>query len=128
METQPVTLLVVDDDEVDAQGIERAFRKQKIANPLVFATDGIEALKILRGDDGPTVHRPFLILLDLNMPRMGGLEFLGELRADERLRDSIVFVLTTSDADQDKIAAYEKNVAGYIVKARAGDDFLKLLN
>lgn len=121
-----VTVLLVEDDQVDAEAVRRAFQKQKIANPLVEVNDGVEALSLLRGEQGNPLPRPYIILLDLNMPRMNGLEFLKHLREDEKLRDSIVFVLTTSDDNRDKLAAYEQHVAGYMVKSRAGKDFLDL--
>lgn len=121
-----VTVLLVEDDQVDAEAVRRAFQKQKIANPLVEVNDGVEALSLLRGEQGDPLPRPYIILLDLNMPRMNGLEFLKHLREDEKLRDSIVFVLTTSDDNRDKLAAYEQHVAGYMVKSRAGKDFLDL--
>lgn len=90
-----VHLLLVEDDEVDAEAIKRAFRKRRIANPFTVVRDGIEALEVLRGEDGrEPLPRPFLILLDLNMPRMSGLEFLRETRQDPELRDAIIFVLT----------------------------------
>lgn len=123
MNTKPVTILLVEDDEVDVQGIRRAFAKRKIGNPIVRASDGIEALEILRRDDG-SVSRPYLILLDLNMPRMNGIEFLKELRADEALRDALVFVLTTSEAEEDRVDAYRLNVAGYIVKQDSASSFM----
>lgn len=107
--------------------IERALKKARIANPIHVARDGIEALEILRGAEREPLQRPYLILLDLNMPRMNGVEFLDELRNDSNLRDSIVFVLTTSDADSDIIKAYENLVAGYMVKSKAGEDFVKLI-
>ena len=95
-----IKILLVEDDEVDAESVRRAFRKQRIANPITHAANGIEALKILRGDETqPALKQPFLILLDLNMPKMDGIEFLEELRRDESLRESIVFVLSTSDED-----------------------------
>jgi CheY-like chemotaxis protein len=76
------------------------FISPEIANPVSFAHDGIEALEMLRGTNGrPRLPRPYLILLDLNMPRMDGIEFLKELRKDEELKKSIVFIMTTSDAD-----------------------------
>lgn len=132
MEVNGVTLLLVEDDLVDAEAIQRAFRQQRIANPFVVVPDGVEALRALRGEEGGvTVPRPFLILLDINMPRMNGIEFLQELRQDPELHRSIVFVLTTSNREEDKLAAYEGHVAGYILKSRAGEDFLeviKLLN
>lgn len=130
MTSQPkeeVSVLLVDDDDVDVMAVKRAFRKAKIANPLVVARDGLEALAMLRGEDGQEpVPRPFIIVLDLNMPRMDGFEFLSELRKDPKLRDSVVFVLTTSKADEDRAASYDMNVAGYIVKSEVGDGFLNV--
>ncbi|MEW4561469.1 response regulator [Bremerella sp. JC770] len=119
----------MDDDEVDADIIQRAITKQRIANPIVRAHDGLEALEILRGDDGQDgLRRPYLILLDLNMPRMSGIEFLQELRDDKRLHDSIVFVLSSSDDDRDVLKAYEKHVAGYLTKGKFGEPFIEHLN
>lgn len=121
-----VTILLVEDDDIDARAVTRGFRGQNIGNPIVRARDGIEALEILRGAADEKLDRPYVILLDLNLPRMNGIEFLGELRKDSDLHRSIVFVLTTSNDDRDKIAAYDKNVAGYILKSEAGTDFLDL--
>ncbi len=124
----PVTILLVEDDKIDAEAIQRAFHKARIANPITILSDGLEALDCLRGKgEIPPPPRPYLILLDLNMPRMNGIEFLEELRQDENLHDNIVFVLTTSDDDRDKLAAYEQHVAGYMVKAKAGEDFMQLI-
>lgn len=126
---QTVQILLVEDDEIDAMAVQRAFRKQRIANPIHLAENGLEALELLRGQNGrPPLSRPFLILLDLNMPRMNGIEFLEELRNDPQLDNSLVFVLTTSDDDRDKVAAYEQHVAGYVVKAKAGEDFIHLMD
>jgi CheY-like chemotaxis protein len=125
MTSRPATVLLVDDDEIDCETVQRAFRKLQLSNPITVAQDGVEALEILRTPENG-VPRPYLILLDLNMPRMGGLEFLEELRRDELLHDSIVFVLTTSDAERDKRAAYEHHVAGYMVKSNLGDGFADL--
>jgi CheY-like chemotaxis protein len=106
--------------------LNRAFKKAKIANPISVAHDGIAALELLRGTNGrPRLPRPFIILLDLNMPRMDGIEFLRELRKDEDLKKSIVFVLTTSDADEDKVKAYNLGVAGYILKSNPANAFLE---
>lgn len=124
-QTKPVTILIVDDDDVDVLGIERALKKLKIINPIVRAHDGIEALQILRQPNGIT--RPYLILLDINMPRMNGLEMLAELRLDKTLSSAVVFVLTTSQDDQDKVLAYSKHVAGYIVKQHVGDGFMRVI-
>jgi len=76
----------------------------------------------------PPLRRPYMILLDLKMPRMDGIAFLKELRADPKLSDSVVFVLTTSNADQDKVAAYDANVAGYMLKSKVGEQFVHLLD
>jgi CheY-like chemotaxis protein len=110
-------ILLVDDDDVDVMNVQRAFKKNNILNPLFVARDGLEALEILRrdGPDGIPKERR-LILLDLNMPRMNGLEFLRELRNDPELHSLTVIVLTTSDDERDKVEAYNLNVAGYIVK------------
>ena len=119
-----VHILLVEDDEVDIEAIRRAFRKHGLTNPVTVARDGHEALAILRGEDGGGgITGPLMILLDLNMPRMNGHEFLDELRADHALAESIVFVLTTSDSEADRQAAYARLVAGYMVKHRVGDEF-----
>lgn len=124
---ETVTILLVDDDSIDAEAIRRAFRKARIANPIVSVADGLEALQRLRDTTARGVPRPYLVLLDLNMPRMNGIEFLEELRRDETLHNSVVFVLTTSDDDRDKVAAYDRHVAGYMVKNRAGEAFIDLI-
>ncbi|WP_425404557.1 response regulator [Hwanghaeella sp.] len=122
------TFLIVEDDDVDRMALERAFDKLKILNDRVYARNGVEALDVLRGRNGKErLPRPFIILLDLNMPQMNGLEFLDEVRNDEDLANSVVFVLTTSDADEDIVAAYENNVAGYIVKSDAATGFLRAI-
>lgn len=121
-----VNLLLVDDDEVDVQGLKRAFAKSRIGNPITVARDGIEALEFLRGENGrPKLSKPHLILLDLNMPRMNGLEFLEAIRADEDLKRSVVFMITTSKAEEDKTRAYDQHVAGYIVKQDPANTFMQ---
>ena len=122
-----VHILLAEDDEVETEAILRAFRKQNLPNPVITAADGVEALKVLRGENGKgRLPRPFLILLDLNMPRMNGLEFLEALRQDPELKRSIVFILTTSNRDEDKLGAYDRQVAGYLLKSNMGDDFAQL--
>ena len=124
--TSMVNLLLVEDDEVDIQGLKRAFAKSRIGNPITVARDGIEALEVLRGENGRAkLAKPHLILLDLNMPRMNGLEFLEAIRADEDLKRSVVFMITTSKAEEDKARAYEQNVAGYIVKQDPANTFMQ---
>jgi CheY-like chemotaxis protein len=121
-----VHILLVDDDRVDVMAVKRSFRELKIANPVTEARNGIEALEHLRGENNrEKVPSPCLVLLDLNMPRMGGIEFLEELRRDEELRGTLVFVMTTSSAEDDRARAYDKNVAGYVLKHRPGQSFLE---
>ncbi len=127
MQTKPIQVLLVDDDDVDVMAVKRDFAAAKIGNPLVVARDGIEALEMLRGQRAPAVTKPYMILLDLNMPRMNGIEFLHELRKDPAHGDAVVFVLTTSAADEDRAAAYRELISGYIVKATAGADFKRLV-
>jgi CheY-like chemotaxis protein len=125
-EPQTAQLLHVEDDDICLMMLNRAFKKAKVPNPISVAHDGIEALESLRGTNGRSrLPRPFVILLDLNMPRMDGIELLRELRKDEDLKKSIVFILTTSDADEDKVKAYNLGVAGYILKSNAANAFLE---
>lgn len=127
-EYKDVSILLVEDDDVDALAVRRALRKLKIANPLLRVKNGIEALSTLRGNEkNPPLARPYIVLLDLNMPQMNGIEFLHELRRDPAIADAVVFVLTTSAADEDKVAAYKEHIAGYIVKSNAKEDFSKVV-
>jgi len=125
-----VNILLVEDDEVDVMNVRRAFKKNNIANPLHVAGNGIEALAMLRGEDAARTHIPKerrLVLLDLNMPRMGGIEFLREVRADPELRPTPVVVLTTSNDDKDRVEAYNLNVAGYILKPVTLTNFIETM-
>jgi CheY-like chemotaxis protein len=121
---KPASILLVEDDDIDAMSVIRAFTRMKIANPIVRAKDGVEALEILH--DGKIEH-PYLILLDLNMPRMGGLDLLKHLRSDPTLETSVVFVLTTSKDDEDQLAAYKQHIAGYIIKEKLDEGFEQLV-
>lgn len=123
---EDLTILVVDDDRVDRRRVERSIRKRGIANPIVEARDGFEALEYLTGRIAG-LNWPYLVLLDINMPRMSGLELLDRLRSDDSLCDIVVFVLTTSDDERDLARAYAHQIAGYVVKADAGADFLNLV-
>jgi CheY-like chemotaxis protein len=116
-----LSLLVVDDDDVAAEAVVRGMRKHALDCPIVVAEDGMAALQILRGKH-PTrqIAKPYLVLLDLNMPRMNGMEFLRELRSDSQLRGTVVFVLTTSGSDADRARAYQESIAGYMVKSGLG--------
>lgn len=120
-----VSLLMIEDDDIDATALKRALQKLRLLNPVYRARDGLEGLDMLRSGEVPA---PYIILLDLNMPRMNGLEFLEELRADSLLTRTIVFVLTTSKSDEDIMAAYREHVAGYLLKQRMDNDFLQVVS
>jgi CheY-like chemotaxis protein len=123
--SEDVNVLLVEDDEVDVEVVKRAFKKHDIRNPVYHATSGVEALDMLRGDN----HRiklphPYVMLVDINMPLMNGLDFLRAVRGDEGLKRSIAFILTTSARDTDIATAYELNAAGYFLK----DNMQKLVD
>ncbi|MGF1621160.1 MAG: response regulator [Rhodomicrobiaceae bacterium] len=122
-----VTILLVEDNDADAERVERVLEQANMEHALVRATDGMEALEILRAPDGKVVKGPFILLVDLNMPRMDGLRFLQELRSDRKLRRAVVFVLTGSNLEDDKSAAYGFNVAGYLLKEKL-DGLVPLMN
>lgn len=125
---RPLTVLLVEDDDVAAEAVARSFRRHGLDLPLVVAQDGAEALEILRGVHPTiTIAKPYLVLLDLNMPRMTGFEFLEIVRADEALRGTVVFVLTTSESATDRARAYHEAIAGYMVKSAVGPQFAKLV-
>jgi len=127
MSKKQLNILLVEDDEVDVMTVQRAFKKNNLLkeHQLFTANDGIAALNLLRGE-GSEIIPPHnrLVLLDLNMPKMGGIEFLQELRADSTLQKTSVIVLTTSNEDRDKVEAYKFNVAGYIIKPVTFDKFV----
>ncbi|NVK14743.1 MAG: response regulator [Rhodobacteraceae bacterium] len=124
-----LNILLVDDDDGDAKAVQRAFCKASIANHLTRAVDGIDALGILRGTGGKTkLAPPYVVLADINMPRMSGIDLVAELRSDPALHNTVVFFLTTSKDQQDITAAYDLNAAGYIAKETAGRDFLQLVS
>jgi len=124
---KPIEILIVDDDDIDSKAIVRAMDKLEITNTTHRAKDGLEALTILRDDSSTSIKRPYIILLDINMPRMTGLELLKIIRKDKKLKDSIIFVLTTSNSEQDKIAAYSYNIAGYMIKQDIRTSFIESL-
>jgi len=127
MSDDRVTVLLVEDDDVDAEAVIRSIRRSQVPVDVVWVEDGVEALEVLR-DQHPSerVERPVIVLLDLNMPRMDGFEFLQALRSDPDLRDLVVFVLSTSSADADRMRAYHENIAGYLVKSSIGPQFARL--
>jgi CheY-like chemotaxis protein len=126
MSERLLNIVLVDDDDVDVMNVQRAFSKGHIPNPIWVAQDGIAALGLLRGPEVPPERR--LVLLDLNMPRMNGIEFLREMRADPHLRMTPVVVLTTSNDDRDKVEAYQLNVAGYLLKPVTFVAFVELMS
>ena len=105
-------ILLVEDDQVDVMTIRRALREIHVTNPVVTAENGEDALHYLRGDN----ERPCIILLDLNMPIMNGIEFLQHAKRDDTLRRIPVIVLTTSEEQQDKVSSFDLGVAGYMAK------------
>jgi CheY-like chemotaxis protein len=121
---KPLHILLVEDDQIDQMNVKRAFERNKISNPLYIAENGLEALEMLRDGRVPGDRR--LILLDLNMPKMNGIEFLRNLRADPELGHTPVVVLTTSNDEQDKVNAYDFNVAGYLLKPVTFTNFVEL--
>lgn len=127
-EKTAVEILMVDDDDLDYELLIRQLKKQKIANPVHHVLDGVEALAFLRAwhnDKSLEEPKSLIVLLDINMPRMGGLECLREIRNDPALKSTTVFILTTSKQDEDILGAYELNVAGYLVKNELGPAFLE---
>jgi len=106
-------ILLVEDDEVDMMRVTRAFKEVHVANQVVHRENGEDALNYLRDEDS---EKPCLILLDLNMPIMNGIEFLQAVKNDEQLMRIPVVVLTTSDEQQDKLNSFNFGVAGYMAK------------
>lgn len=123
------TFLLVDDDDVSIMAMQRALKKLKIVNPTLVAKNGQEAFDILQEavKNNGGVLPPFIVTLDLNMPRMNGLEFLEAVRADEALSRLVIFVFTTSDVTRDIQLAYSQNVAGYLIKENPGETLSKAL-
>lgn len=119
-----VTVLHIEDDPIDGRAVQRAFRKIGFENPMYVASDGNAGLKMLRGESGfIAIPQPRMILLDLRMNGLDGHQFLAELRADPKLQDTIVFILTTSDNSEDRQRAFRQHVAGYLLKENSAEDF-----
>jgi CheY-like chemotaxis protein len=109
-----INLMLVEDDEIDVETVRRALRSNGYSHPLWVAGDGEEALSMLRGGQVPLSR--LVLVIDLNMPRMSGIDLLREIRADAALRALPVVVLTTSDDERDLSDAYALHVAGYLIK------------
>lgn len=122
-----IDILLVEDDDVDAEAVRRGFVKANISGNIRRVSNGLQALEYLESPNGPLRHGSYIILLDLKMPRMNGIEFLRSLRQNERLKRSVVFVLTTSNDERDRGEAYSEGIAGYVTKSKAGIDFRELI-
>jgi CheY-like chemotaxis protein len=120
-----LNILVVDDDDLVMASVRRAFAKGNLENPLFHAEDGLGALDLLRGETLPRDR--LVVLLDLNMPRMSGIEFLRELRQDPKLASTAVVVLTASDEERDRVEANRLRVAGYLLKPLDSVAFIQLM-
>jgi CheY-like chemotaxis protein len=123
--TRNTNILLVEDDELDVENVRRAFLRSGIIPRLWVASDGEEALRLLRGPDYPRERR--LVLLDLSLPKMSGIELLRELRADPSLRSQAVVVLTTSNEERDRRDAHSLNVAGYLLKPITFPSFVEMM-
>lgn len=120
--------VVVDDDQVCVMAVQRTLKKLGLVNPVHIASNGEEALAILRGGDGRSaLEPPYVVIIDLNMPRMGGLEFVDAVRSDDRLKRTVIFVMTTSNSPNDIDKAYARNIAGYILKDGFHESFERAL-
>ena len=113
-------ILLVEDDDIDAENVIRAFKRNKITNPLFIAENGEEALNFLfhkdKYEDLGRYPRPCIILLDLNMPVMSGIEFLEAVKADYHLKRIPVVVLTSSKAEEDVVKSYDLQASAYVSK------------
>jgi CheY-like chemotaxis protein len=125
MTDKTVNILLVEDDYLDIMNVERELKRINITHPIHVARNGREALSMLRGEGGvPKIKpTPSVILLDINMPKMNGLEFLTELRHEPEFSHIPVFIMTTSNEETDRFAAQKLNVNGYIVKPLSFDTF-----
>ncbi|MDY7098454.1 MAG: response regulator [Pseudomonadota bacterium] len=113
-------ILIVDDDDIYSELVSRALRRVAPDINVIAAEDGQIGIDVLTGDVQGQCRKPLLILLDINMPRMNGFEFLEQLRSQPELRNNVVFMFNTSEAEDDRQRAYDFGVAGYIAKSRLG--------
>lgn len=122
--TPSPSILLVEDDQMDVMNVQRQLRKHDINVPLHLARNGREALNLLRGENGQAkIKKPSVVMLDLNMPRMNGLELLEALRSDPEFVALNVFIMTTSDLEADRLKARELAVSGYIIKPLSFEKF-----
>jgi len=126
-QSQQVSILLVEDDDIDAEMVTRGLARARINNPLLRAHDGVEALDLLLGTNGQQrIAGPVIMLVDIRMPRLDGLGLVRALRQNPKLRRTVVFILTTSDSEHDRAAAYDAQVAGYIIKSDMPGQYLRL--
>ena len=116
-------ILLVEDDYLDIMNVERELKKINVNLPLHIARNGRDALAMLKGEGMPKIPKPAVVMLDINMPKMNGLEFLEEIRRDPMLADLNVFIMTTSNEDTDRFQAQKLRVSGYIVKPLTFESF-----
>ena len=128
-ELEPITILLVEDDLADQKLIKTSLKHQRIASDLYVVNSGEEALDFLyhRGNYAKDTSRPELILLDLNMPGMGGKEFLKRIKDDENLKQLPVVMLTTSDSEMDILDSYKLQASWYVSKPVTLDEFKKVV-
>lgn len=124
---KPIQILLVEDNPADVLLTEEAFEEADFLHALHTARDGVDALEVLRGSAGQAGVRPDVILLDLNMPRMSGLELLDVLKEDEHLRTIPVIVLTTSRAETDIWRSYNLHANAYIPKPVSIEEFVEVI-
>ena len=123
-DSQPISVLLVEDDPGDVVLIEEAFEHNKVRNTLKIVGDGVEAMEFLRA---PGSSRPDLVLLDLNLPRMDGREVLAEIKSDPALRSIPVVVLTTSKAEEDILRSYDLHANAYVTKPVDFNRFIEVV-
>jgi CheY-like chemotaxis protein len=121
---EPITILLVEDNPGDSRLIKEVFKDGKVANTLIVAKDGVEALNILRD---PSNEIPDLILLDLNLPRKSGLDVLDEIKKDQNLKRTPVIVLTTSNDEKDILKSYDLNASAYLTKPVDLHEFITVI-
>ncbi|RSK47689.1 response regulator [Hymenobacter rigui] len=123
-EADQPSILLVEDDQMDIMNVQRELRKHNVTVPLHVARNGREALNMLRGEGGQErIPKPNVVMLDLNMPRMNGLELLEILRSDPDFVGLNVFITTTSDLETDRLKAQDLAVSGYIIKPLSFESF-----
>jgi CheY-like chemotaxis protein len=118
-------ILLVEDDSVDAMTVKRAMRDLHVTNSVIHSVNGEEAIIYL---NDPNMDKPFVILLDLNMPKMSGIEFLKIIKADENLKTIPVIVLTTSKEKRDVLESFDLGAVGYMVKPVDYGKFVEILS